>query len=152
MVNWTYLATHTPKVMVSIWINFWGLPGKESNLPYKFYMRYCKDIAHLLFWVLWKCLAMHTQSDIINLQKNFVSICRIKKNHLQKINFIPHVFRQILQRYAKILFLVLCAWLTMYIQNDTLLLSWDITFWRFLKFDWPTVFWPIARESEFWQT
>ena len=25
---------------------------------------YCKDIVNLLFWVLWACLATHTQSDI----------------------------------------------------------------------------------------
>ena len=38
---------------------------------------YCKDIVNL-FWVLWTCLAMHTQSDTINLLKTFVFICRSK--------------------------------------------------------------------------
>ena len=31
------------------------------------------------------------------------------------------------------------------------LLSWDITFWRILQFDWLTVFSPINREPEFCQ-
>ena len=30
-------------------------------------LRYWKDIANLLFWVLWACLAMQTQSDNIKL-------------------------------------------------------------------------------------
>ena len=38
---------------------------------------YCKDIVNL-FWVVWTCLVMHTQSDTINLLKTFVFICRSK--------------------------------------------------------------------------
>ena len=40
---------------------------------------YCKDIVNL-FWILWTCLAMHTQSDNINLLKTFVFIFRRKKS------------------------------------------------------------------------
>ena len=45
------------------------------------FLRYYKDIANLLFWVLWACHATQTQSDTINLWITFVFICR------QKINF-----------------------------------------------------------------
>ena len=54
-------------------------------------LRYCKDIVNLLFWVLCACLATHTQSDTINLWKTFVFISR------QKINVIIHAFLEILQ-------------------------------------------------------
>ena len=47
-----------------------------------FPLTYCKDIANLLFWVLYACLSTHTQSDTINLETTFQSI----------FNFIPHVF------------------------------------------------------------
>ena len=50
-----------------------------------------KTIANLLFWVIWTCLAMHTQSCTINLYKTFVFICR------QKIN-LSHTF---FWRYCK---------------------------------------------------
>ena len=56
-----------------------------------FPLRYYKDIVNLLFWVLWECLAKHTQSDTINLQKTFVFFCR------QKINFTRIFF----WRYCK---------------------------------------------------
>ena len=45
-----------------------------------FSLRYCKDIANWLFWVLWACLATYTQSDTINLKKTFMFICRQKIN------------------------------------------------------------------------
>ena len=43
-----------------------------------FSLRYCKDIVNWLFLVLWACLATHTQSDTVILQKTFVFICRQK--------------------------------------------------------------------------
>ena len=48
----------------------------KINSSFTLSLRYCKDIIKLLFWVLWACLAMHTQSDTINLQNIFVFICR----------------------------------------------------------------------------
>ena len=39
----------------------------KINSSFTLSLRYCKDIIKLLFWVLWACLAMHTQSDTINL-------------------------------------------------------------------------------------
>ena len=68
---------------------------KKNQLhPSRFPWDIAKDIETLLLWVLWKCLATHNQSDTINLWKTFVFIC------WQKINFIPSVFQEILQRYA----------------------------------------------------
>ena len=60
------------------------------------------------------CLAMHTQSDTINLLKMLVFISR------QKINFIPHAFREILQIYASLLFWVLWACLVIHNLNDSI--------------------------------
>ena len=77
--------------------------------------RYCKNLVNWLFLVLWACLVMHTQSDIIILQKTFGFIC------WQKINFIPHDFMGILQRYAN-LFWVLWTCLVTLTQNDSITL------------------------------
>ena len=35
-----------------------------------FYLRYCKDIANLLLWVIWECLIMPINNDNINLVGN----------------------------------------------------------------------------------
>ena len=45
-------------MIVSIWRNLWCLSAEHPS--FTFSLRYCKDIANLLFWVLWACLAMHT--------------------------------------------------------------------------------------------
>ena len=59
---------------------------QKSSSLFKFSLRYCKDIGNLLFWVIWVCLAMHIQSDTINLRKMFLFICK------QKINSNPMLF------------------------------------------------------------
>ena len=57
-------------MIVSLWKSLRRLSaGKKSTSSFVFTLRYCKDIVNLLFWVLWECLAMHTQSDTINLEK-----------------------------------------------------------------------------------
>ena len=72
--------------------NLWRLSvEKESSSCFTFSLRYYKDIAKLLFWVLWTCLAKQTQSDTITLQKTFVIICK------QKLNLTPMLF----WRYCK---------------------------------------------------
>ena len=71
------MADHTPKTIVSIW-NIWHLFWHLLIIFLELFF-YCKDIVNLL-WVLWTCLAMHTQSDTINLLKTFVFICRCKKS------------------------------------------------------------------------
>ena len=64
--------------------------------------KFISKFVSLLFWILWASLALHTHSDIINLQKTFAFICR------QKINFIiSNAFLKILQRNANCLFWVL---------------------------------------------
>ena len=60
------------------------------------------------------CLATHSQSDTVNLKKTFVSIYK------QKINFIPHVFLEILQMHENFLFWVLWACLAMHTQNNSI--------------------------------
>ena len=92
--------TRQPKVIVSIWRNR-PSADKKSTSSFTFSLRYCKDTVNLFFWVIWACLATHNQSDNINLWKTFVLICR------QKINFIPHAFLEILQRYANFSFWIL---------------------------------------------
>ena len=83
---------HTPKMIVSMWRNLWRLSiANKSASTFTFSLGCCKDIANLLFWVLWACLATHTQSDTTDMLKTFAFICR------QKINFIFHVFLEILK-------------------------------------------------------
>ena len=89
--NFWHVLPHMPKMIVSIWKNLSSLYlGKKSTSSFMFSLRYCKDIAKLLFMELWVCPALSTQSDTINLQKTFVFICG------QKFKFIPHVFLEVL--------------------------------------------------------
>ena len=44
---------HTPKVMLSIWRNFWCLSADQKST---FSLIYHKDITNLLFWELWTCM------------------------------------------------------------------------------------------------
>ena len=62
-------------------------------------LRYCKDIAKLLFWGLWECLTIPIKNHIINLYETFMLIC------MQRINFITHFFLKILQRNTKLVIL-----------------------------------------------
>ena len=57
------------------------------------FLRYFKEIANLLFWVIWACLDTH------NLKEPFMFIYRLK------IGFILHVFLEILQGYYKLVIL-----------------------------------------------
>ena len=99
-------------MIVSIWRSLWCLSaGKKSTSSFTFSFRYCKYITKLLFLVIWTCLATQPQKDTINVKKTFVFIC------VQKINFIPHIFLEILQRYANFLFWVLLACLVTHTQN-----------------------------------
>ena len=52
----------------------------------------------ILFWVLWACLAMQTQSDTIKMNKTLVFICE------QRSNFAFHAFLEILQKCANLFF------------------------------------------------
>ena len=109
-------------MIVAIWRNLWGLSvGKRSTSSFKFSSRYYKDVVNL-FCAPWACLAMHSQSDTINLYKTFVFICT------QKISFIQHAFLRTLQRYANFLLLIFWVCLITHTQNDSIKLVEDITF------------------------
>ena len=107
------VATHIKNDRITLKKRLTIINGEKSTPSFTCSLRYCKDIIKLLFWVLSACLAMHTQSDTINLQKIFVFICR-KKNY-----FIAHAFPEILQRYAN-LFWLIWASLVIYNQNDSI--------------------------------
>ena len=52
---------------------------KNSTSSLTSFLKYYKEIANLLFRVIWKCLATHTKDDSINLRKFLMFICRQKK-------------------------------------------------------------------------
>ena len=61
------------------------------------FLRYCKDIANLLFWELQECLIIPIKSHSINLQETFMLIC------MQKINIFTHfsvAYPEILGEYC----------------------------------------------------
>ena len=72
---------------------------KKSTSSLPSFLRYCKDITSLLFWVFWAFLAMTSRSDTTNLQNTLMLI------FMQKIIFIPRLFLEILQRYCKLVIL-----------------------------------------------
>ena len=145
--------SHTPKMLVSIWTNFWWLcEGKKSTSSFKFSLRYYKDIVNLLFWVHWACLGYAHPKWYYQLVENFCLYLHVK-NQVH-----PPSFSEILRRCANFLFWVHWACLTSHTQNDNVylhnknklyhsLLSWDII----PQFDWPTAFWTITWEPKFCQ-
>ena len=64
---------------------------KSKFITHFFFWICCKEIANLLFWVIWASLATNTLNDGINLKKPLF-ICR------QKINFFLQVSLEILTR------------------------------------------------------
>ena len=40
--------------------------SKKSTSSFIFFLKYCKDFANLLFWVLWAWLALPTKTDSVN--------------------------------------------------------------------------------------
>ena len=89
-----------PKFIIPTCRKVWYLSvcqKSTSSLPS--FLRYCNDIANLLFWVLWACLAMATKNVDINLQKNLMFII------MRKIKYITHLFLEILLRYCKLVIL-----------------------------------------------
>ena len=66
---------HTSKMTVPLWRNLWQLYARQKptssfmiSLKY-FNMTNWSVILAYLLWLLWECLAMHTQSDTLYLQK-----------------------------------------------------------------------------------
>ena len=89
------------------------LQTKKTTSFFLFSLRYFKDIANLLFWVLWVSLVTHIKNTI-TLLKTFVLICR-QNNH-----FNPMFFMEILQSYANFLFGMLWACLDAHCQNGNI--------------------------------
>ena len=64
----TLEETFMPKVLRSTCRKLWSSSAcQKSTSSLTYYLRYCKDIANLLFWELWECLI-----TLINI---IVSIC-----------------------------------------------------------------------------
>ena len=62
------MLDHCIKIIVSIYSKLsWSSACKKSTLSLTTFLRHCREIANFLFWVVWACLAMLTQSDTINL-------------------------------------------------------------------------------------
>ena len=76
-------------------LNLKQLACNKSTSSLISFLRYCKEIANLLFWLIWACLATPTWNDTITFMKpsTFIS--------MEKINFNLHVFLDILQKYFK---------------------------------------------------
>ena len=64
-----------------------------------FFLRYCKDIKNLLFWLFGACFTMTSKNNTTNLQKTLMFI------FMQKIIFISHFFLEILQTCCKLVIL-----------------------------------------------
>ena len=64
---------------------------KKSTSSLTSFLKYYKDFANLLFWVIWTGLALPTKINGINLEDSLMHIC------MQKIKFIPPFFFEILQ-------------------------------------------------------
>ena len=68
---------HIPKMIVLIWRNIWCLSsGKKSTSSFPFRLRYCIDIANLLFWVLGYAW-LHTLKVILSTWRKFLYIAKI---------------------------------------------------------------------------
>ena len=82
---------HEPKVKLSTCRKLSCLSSgkKVGFIPYVF-LEVMQKYAYFLFWVLWACLATHTQNDSINLYKTSMFFC------MPKINFIIHFFFEVL--------------------------------------------------------
>ena len=54
----------------------------KNRLHPSFSLRYCKDVVKMLFWIIWACLAKHTQSDTMNMYKTCVYLQAKNQLHL----------------------------------------------------------------------
>ena len=72
---------------------FWSACKKSSSYLPSF-LWFCKDIANLLFWVLWACLTTPTKTNDINLKETliFIYMQKIKNQYLDKTIFLKILF------------------------------------------------------------
>ena len=84
-----------PKVLKSSSRNLWWKSEyKKSTSFLTSFLRYCKDIANLLFSELWECLTIPIKIKVSIYQKPY------SYRH-EKINFITHFFLKTLQKNSK---------------------------------------------------
>ena len=161
---------HIPKMIVLIWRNIWCLSsGKKSTSSFPFRLRYCIDIANLLFWVLGYAW-LHTLKVILSTWRKFLHL-----SSYEKLTSSPTFFWKYCKDNANFLFWVLWACLAVdtkidsISQNDTINLRKTLMFTympkinfiihfflryyikRILQFDWPAAFLLITQEPEFFQ-
>ena len=146
-------------MIVSIWRHFlWLSSGKKKTSSFTYSIRYFKDIAYLLFSVLWASL-LRTAKVMLSICRTLLSLSAAKKL-TSSLTFFWRYFR-----YANLFFCYahlnwsdpLAENLNVYLhpknQLHNSLLSWDIKFLQifFLQFDWPMALWAIIQEPEFYQ-
>ena len=95
---------------------------RKSTSSLTSFLRYCKDFANLLFWVVCAGPVMSTKINDINLQDSLMFIL------MQKIYFTLPLFYEILQRYYKFATLLLSACLAMNTKNDNASFQETLTF------------------------
>ena len=95
---------------------------KKSTSSLTSFMRYCKDIANLLFCEFWECLIIPIKNYSCNMQKTFTFIC------MQKINLITHFFQRYRKEITNLLFWVIWAYLAAHTKNDSINLKKPFTF------------------------
>ena len=100
-----------PKVLKSTCRKLWCLSAcKKSTSSLTSFLRYCKDIANLLFWELWECLTIPI--------KIIVSICSmlscLSASKKSTSSFI--YFLQYCREIANLLFWSICACLATHLK------------------------------------
>ena len=88
---------------------------KKSTSSLTSFLKYCREIANLLFWVIWACLAQITQLIASKFEEAF-DIYLQAKNQLYSSHF-PSDIGKILQN---LLFWVPWACLATHTQSDTI--------------------------------
>ena len=84
------MSGHTHQKRQDQFIDNWDAIYTKNNLHPSLSLRYCKDFANLLFWVIWAGLVI-PKINGINLWDSLMFIW------MQKINFRPHFFSETLQ-------------------------------------------------------
>ena len=110
-----YAWSHPSKIIVSIYrkVSCSSTPKYQLH-PSLFFLRYCRDFANLLFWVIWAGLVILTKISGINFCRIVWCLYACKKSTLS----LPFL------RYCKditiLLFWVIWACLTMTSKNSTI--------------------------------
>ena len=84
------------KRVADTWVFLWVLQNFSEHLRAIASQRrlipwYQKDVANLLFWVIWACLVAAVKNDITNFWNNLMKAFI----HMHKTNFIAHFFHEI---------------------------------------------------------